>query len=274
MDIVRDETYDLLIQEIEFLKESITILFMEKDELQNSTKTVLMAIYYSEIGIYELRAFELQTETLRLKRMIELFQSAINQNKSVNLEEVETQLETELNEWKEKIDSLKKNLEVSNKVLNNLVSINKEISNLYRKLSKKLHPDLNKNQNQQMESLWIRVQFAYKNADLKELELLHSLLETSNFKELKNEPFESLKTIKEGFEKKFKEIQLSIEEIESQFPFTIRGSLENPFALAELAKESKRKIFDFEKIKTKYETLLRIILLENFSTLGIHPENL
>ncbi len=95
-----------------------------------------MATYYTQIGIYELQTVEAQIEMLKYKRMIELFQAAINQDKPLNLIEVEKQLEVELKEWNEKIEALKINLEVSNQVLDNFVEINTEVNRLYRKLSK------------------------------------------------------------------------------------------------------------------------------------------
>lgn len=273
MEIVEHETYKNLIQEIESLKEVISILLMEKDDLQNSTKTILMATYYSQIGIYELKAVEAQIEMLKYKRMIELFQTGINQNKKLKLEEVEKQLDVELREWSEKIETLKINLKVSNQVLDNLVENNTEVNRLYRKLSKQLHPDLNRNQTSQIENLWIRVQYAYKNLDLKELEIIEAILETSSLNDYENDTLSSLKTKKEGLEVKSKELQLIIEKIQTEFPFTIRESLENPLSILELSREAKSKISEFLEKKIYYKNILKNLLLENFSILGIHPEN-
>ena len=85
------EQYDLL--RTEYIK-----LLNDKDVLLQWGKPQLEALYNTRIGYLQIEKLQLQLRIKALKRKIELVRAAINQNKTIDITEIELQVAAELAE--------------------------------------------------------------------------------------------------------------------------------------------------------------------------------
>ena len=73
-------------------------LLNDKDVLQEWGKPQLEALYNTRIGCLQIEKLQLQLRIKALKRKIELVRAAINQNKSIDINEIELQVAAEIAE--------------------------------------------------------------------------------------------------------------------------------------------------------------------------------
>ena len=139
--------YKKIKDRLDHLIKEFSILQEEEGYLLHHEKPVLIIKYNLEIGKYVLEFLTKNLEILKLKRKIELIQAYINQNIDVDMNHIEETLQTEYKTWMEQITSLDEDIQSAKKV--SLVDIDlnltKNVKDLYRKLVRRLHPDLNEN---------------------------------------------------------------------------------------------------------------------------------
>src|SRR5687768_4671090 len=143
------EQYDLL--RTEYIK-----LLNDKDVLLQWGKPQLEALYNTRIGYLQIEKLQLQLRIKALKRKIELVRAAINQNKTIDITEIELQVAAELAEAEFRIMNEAAKLENSKNLLSHLESPERcaELRKLYRQLAKQLHPDVNDNLTSEQKNLW------------------------------------------------------------------------------------------------------------------------
>lgn len=151
MNIIISPEYLKLLEEVRQLKENIINLYEEKDEIVYHICRNIETEYMSQVGILEYKLFELQCGILRLKRKIQLYQIKINRQETPNEKEIDEQLDTEYKEYQEQLNKMSNDLqETLNRKNYGILTEedSKELKRIYRKLIKKLHPDLNKESNE------------------------------------------------------------------------------------------------------------------------------
>ena len=109
MDLILSKSeYERLVEEVRALKSLIAALSAEKDDLELHICRQIQADYDQKIGNLEHSALSCKIEIMRLKRLIEYLQSAINLQKQMSYEEAEEQTEEEYREYE---DDLKQRAE-------------------------------------------------------------------------------------------------------------------------------------------------------------------
>lgn len=132
--------------------------------LENVEKPAIESQYMLLVGQFEYRIYELKIEIRRWKRRFEMRQRAINRNEKPDLLAIEAALDTEFAEFAE---AVQKHLdEIKKAVLYaDAEKLSEEESNklrlLYHDAAKKLHPDLNPEQDEREKNLWVQIQTAY-----------------------------------------------------------------------------------------------------------------
>jgi hypothetical protein len=241
------EQFDLL--RTEYIK-----LLNDKDILLQWGKPQLEALYNTRIGYLQIEKLQFQLRIKALKRKIELVHAAINQNKTVDINEIELQVAAELAEAEFRIMNEVAKLENSKNLLSHLESPERSSSlrKLYKQIAKQLHPDVNDNLTEEQKNLWHLVKEAYENGDLEKLKAMQVVYEKelttvgNKLAELSEEEIRlKIEVLKEGI-KVFNEQLL---QIRSEFPFTIEEQIKDDewvSAQSEELKKGLRKLQEYE----------------------------
>lgn len=139
-------------------------------------------------------------------------------------------LQEEMKEFEEELRQYQLKVDFSRKLLKSPIITDeelKEIKSIFRKLAKKLHPDINKNQNERSKNLWEQLQKAYQNNDLATLMLLANIIDDEDYNVDNGNSLEKLKKDIQMLQEKIDEIILNLEIVEMKFPFNIEEKLED-----------------------------------------------
>jgi soluble cytochrome b562 len=225
-EVIPYPAYDALKREVEKLRTELSILVLERDELQYvECKNIEMA-YMLALGGLEYQAYEHLCEYLRLKRKTDLIQAGLNRQEEINLMGIERQLDQEFADYKEKLDEKIKEvndaLERSRgEVLSKEES--REIKKLYRQIVKALHTDLNTDLSRVQMDLFTNAVEAYEKGDLQALRIISELMGDRELPESTENAMVVLVQEKERFEEMLKSVKINIAEIKSSYPYTMKN---------------------------------------------------
>ncbi len=131
------------------------------------------------------------------------------------------------------------------------MSYSQKIKELYRRIVKKLHPDINPKITEHEKELFYETQKAYKDENLEKLEEIYEEI-TSAGAEVGNnssvDDIERLKEIKEKLLKKIEALEKEITAIKSSFPYSEKDMLSDPEALAARQEEFNSIIKTYQEI--------------------------
>ncbi|MBK7056295.1 MAG: hypothetical protein IPH52_14845 [Leptospiraceae bacterium] len=267
--------YTKLVLEIEAIRKEYSILWEEKDRLENQLKPLLLIKFNLELGHTILAYMNMHLYFLKLKRKIELLQMHINQNRQVNMNEIESSLYAEFQEWISQISKLEKDIRVARQTTFDFLKPDDSIrlQEIYRKLVRILHPDLNKNITENQKILWNRVQDAYKNLDLEGLLNLEIL---AGSEELISE-ISSLEVLTKKKDKLWNQFQIltkSVDEVKKSFPLDLERELDDPEWIKRESGLYQNKTKEIESLLPQYEKIYKDILFQLYGLMQEHPENL
>jgi hypothetical protein len=248
-DLTVHPEYERLSNEIEELKEKISVLYMERDNLLYHQCPHIKAEYMVKVGAAEYKVFESECKILRIKRKIELIQQKINKREAVVLSLIDLQLDEEYKEWVEKLakkmDEINEALKIRSYTSIMTDDESAELRQLYMTLIKKLHPDLNPSSNQEMLKLFHNTVDAYKRGDLSALRTIKLLVEGSSDTVVEYSSVEIMRKARDACKAETEKIEKIIANIKSSFPYN-----------------EKAFITDDAKVKARYEEL-ELQLLQN-----------
>lgn len=262
-EIIISPEYKKLIEDIKKLKDEISILYEEKHQLIYHECRNIETEYMSKIGTLEYKVYEFQCKLLRIKRKIELYQMYINRQEEIDEKAIEEKLDREYKEYEEKLEQMSENLRnaldrVNGKVLTEEDA--EELKRIYRKLIKKLHPDLNKDSTEKDLELLLQVTKAYENGDLttlKNLELLAS--EIIEKEKIEINEFEEMKETKQKYEGIVKSILQNIEEIKTKYPYNKKEFLKDEKLIEEKKKELNEIMENYKKLYEEMNNVLTML---------------
>ena len=259
--IIINPEYLKLIEEIKQLKEDIANLYEEKDELTYHICKNIETEYMSKIGIMEYKLYEFQCRILRIKRKIELYQMKINRQEKADEEEIEEKLEEEYKEFEAKLNKMSTDLEnvLNRKSLKTLSEEeSKELKSCYRKLIKKLHPDLNKENTERNKNLLLQVTHAYENGDLETIKNLELLTEEiSETEKFEVGELEELKQSKKRYTSVIQELLKTIKQIKGSFPYNKKEFLKSDVLVEKRKEELKDEMKMCKEIYRQLEDILK-----------------
>lgn len=262
-DIIINPEYAKLIEEIKQLKEDVANLYEEKDELIYHICRNIEAEYMSKVGILEYKLYEFQCKILRIKRKIELYQAKINRQEEPNEEEIERRLEIEYKEYEEKLEAMSDNIQILIERENSAILSEEkknELKSIYRRMIKKLHPDLNRDNSERNKKLLLQITQAYENGDLetlKNLELLCS--EIVERDEIEQSGMEDLIKQKEKYSIIIKNLLERIKKIKESFPYNQQEFLKNEILVQEKKDDLNSRIEMCKSLYSNLEELLKKI---------------
>ena len=222
--------FEKLKNEVEKMRTELSMLLLERDELQFVICKNIETEYMLKLGSIEYRAYEAQCAALRLKRKIELIQAKKNRQEKVIVSAIEETLDSEFAEYQkqlnEQIDKMNDALKRSKaEVLSD--EDNKKLKKLYRKIVKALHPDINPDVSETKVDLFDNAVQAYKNGDLNTLRIIGEMVGNSPLPEQHKDALTQLNKEKERLQNLLKAIRDSIEQIKSEYPYTMKEIIED-----------------------------------------------
>lgn len=256
--------YEKLKEKVERLRTELSMLLLERDELQLVICRNIETAYMLELGSLEYKAYEAQCTFLRLKRKLELIQAKINRQEKVIISKIEDTLDQEFAEYKEKLDEqinkMNEAIEHSKgRVLTD--EENKELKKTYRKIVKSLHPDLNPNITEGQKQLFENAVEAYKNGNLEMLKIIGEMVTEPTVPEKSVDAMTMLKENADNLEKMISVIQQNITDIKSKYPYTMKDIVENKEKTKERRKEIESILEQYNEgillYKKKIDELMR-----------------
>lgn len=226
-------------------QEELAALYTEWDYLAKVVIPDIEAQYVVKIGALHHELLQVQISIQWAKREIELIQAAVNRGETLDETAVKEQLESEFAEWKSQIDAQVKDIKDAQTLLSSAKLSPEdgiELKKLYRELAKKLHPDVNPDQNESAYNLWLQVQSAYEFAGLKQLQALHLLAgEIPDSYDLPNS-IDILKERRTNFKSQTDHMLKKMAELKSLPIFQWEKCLDDPLCVAEEQRKIKEQI--------------------------------
>jgi len=241
--ILHPETQRLA-DENALLREELTGLLTEAEQLVQVVKPNLLAIYQARVGVWELRRLRAQWEAARQRREVEMIQAGLNRGQKPDLREIEGLLDLEFLGWQERVREAADRIQAAEQRLKHLLppAEDRELKKLYYALVKRLHPDVNPELTDDQQRLWRRAQDAYAAGDLRELRGLALLAEKSGAVAPASKSLDRLREEQATLTRQIAEMLKRIERIEAAPPFSLRQQLEDDTWLARRRQELEAEI--------------------------------
>lgn len=256
--------FENLKSEVEKMRTELSMLLLERDELQFVICKNIETEYMLKLGSMEYKAYEAQCAALRLKRKLELIQAKKNRQETVILSEIEETLDNEFAEYQGQLDA---QIDKMNDALKRSKTAvlsdeeNKELKTLYRKIVKALHPDMNPGVSKAQIQLFDNAVSAYKNGDLETLRMIYEMVGNNPLPEQHKDAMTQLIEERERLQGLLKSIRESMDAIKSAYPYTMKGILEDTEKTAQKKQELEGILKQYNELisiyKAKIEEMLR-----------------
>lgn len=249
--------------EVEKLRTEISMLLLERDELQLVICKNIEIAYMLALGSFEYKAFELNCEVLRIKRKIDIIQAKKNRQEKIILSVIEKLLDEEFAEFQcqldEQIDKMNKAIDHSKgRPLTDEET--KEIKKMYRNIVKALHPDLHPEVTPAQIQLFQNAVQAYENGDLGNLRIINEMVANPVALENSENGMSILAKDKERLTKTLEIIREQIANIKSEYPYTMKELVNDPEQVAEKRMELEKMIAGLKETYDLYAARLKEIL--------------
>ena len=253
-DVILFPDFEKLKSEVEKLRTELSMLLLERDELQFVICKNIETAYMLSLGSIEYKAYEAQCAALRLKRKIELIQAKKNRQEKIIISAIEETLDNEFAEYQkqldEQIDKMNNALERSrSEVLTD--EENKELKKLYRQIVKSLHPDINPDVSRAQITLFENAVNAYKNGDLPTLRIIGSMVGGDSLPEQHTDAMAQLAEEKKRLQNSIESVRDSIAKIKSEYPYTLKDIIDDE-------EKTEQKRLELEKILEQYNELISV----------------
>lgn len=292
-EIIVSDTLEKMKEEIRFLKAKLAELLQERDDLVYHICPELRAKYAAEIGDYQSRANYQELMILELKRRIEIARAALNREQSISEEEVDEQIKKEYQEFHQKVDEeyqkSKKSQEeqaqkeekrkfyeeqwkkqhgesadgaedIGIKTKKNPIP---DAKDLYRKIVKKLHPDMNPDVTERELELFHRAATAYEEGDIMTLQAIYDEIYGVDRETLRDEEnMDALVSLMEQLLERISKVHEEIDAIKEEFPYSEKEFLENPEAVKAKQEAIIQLIQQYEKEIIRLTKLLEEVTQE------------
>lgn len=236
--------YEKLKIKKEYLKKQLCDLLFERDNIVFVECKNIEAQYMIELGSLEIALYKIQCKVLRVKRKLSLIQQKINRREKIYEKEIEEILDIEFEEYKKQLEARIGNLNAAidyKKATPLTENEAAELKQIYYKVIKKLHPDLNPDVTGAEEELFFKAVEAYNNGDICTMRIIgQALLDEDNSEILGDTIKELIKEV-ESLAEMVKNIEKDIEKIKSTFPY-------NALELLKDERKVKEKRLEYEKL--------------------------
>ena len=228
-------------------------LLFERDKYKKQAGEYLRD-YIREFGELMTDVFRKKISCIEKKKMISYCQLRVNRGEMINAQAMNDFIQREMEEYNEQLAGMMHNNELCKKGITISNSDVMQIKRIYRRIAKKIHPDIHPGTLELpvLSDLWVEVMDAYDRNDLKALEELEIQI-NSILRELGDDvPDAEIP----GIDEKIKVLEAEIEKILSTDPYQYRFLLEDEEKVQEYKEELQEELEEY----TRYEKQLIEIL--------------
>lgn len=239
-------------------------LLLKKEQLLKDAESYRID-YIKEFGELTADVFKAKIECIRIKKNIAFCQKALNLGKKISTEDMESTVEKEMLVYNAELQSiLRENKLAKESVYSDHfdVTLAKKI---YRRLAKKLHPDINKKteKDERLTELWNSIMIAYHMNDVERLEELEVLVN----KAMKDLGEDAIDIDYADLEDRIKALEIKIGLLISDKPY-IYGELLNDKEKVKAKKEEMQKELDeYKEYALQLEEKLADLLMQGGATI-------
>lgn len=263
-----------LLKELEALKCKSSELFLQLEYMMNEEEPTLSFIYIYETGLgsLELNWSMLELQIAIINFEISLRQLAINLGKLADEIAIHKAVQAEKEKYQTVIEEKRLALEVAKKSAGSAKSscnarASDELKDLYRKIAKALHPDINPHVSKKGKQLFIKATDAYRNNDLNALRQIFMELKDGNIIDDSEDCRDNVAELSEieliaqiaKLKKSIKDFENRIAFLNTQFPFIYRDKLNDKDWIKKRRIELKGKIAVAKKRIEELNNYLNIL---------------
>ena len=222
--------------------EEYEALLLERDQREKEAGQIWTR-YVCEFGKLITDVFEKKIESVKRKKIIAYYQQRINRGEPVDPAAMEEYLKAEMETWYAQLKSM---IEDTKRCKASKVSSAYEVKRskeLYRRIAKLLHPDMNPetDRREELMELWARTITAYHANNVKELSELEVLVR----KALKDLGLGNVRVDIPDIEERIADLKKEIKEITTTQPYTFRALVESKEAREHKKRELKEELDAF-----------------------------
>ncbi len=255
-----------LVTRLKELREEVVSLVMQREDILLQQNPLIEADYMVKIGAYEVKMAEAELASRRAKRKLALYQARANADEEIIEDDIEEELDAELEQWMIDLGEKQTRFYALLDRRSNSVELSKtkssRLKELYRKLCKKLHPDLNPPLSEHEQNLFRGVQKAYELGDVSTLEAYAWILEGDDESDDDSKDIEELITEVAVIEAQVSVQEEILEKVKSSFPYNMLEKLSNTNWVFKTVQELKSKTKEYEEIKLQYDIKMHTILTQ------------
>ena len=276
-DLLVDPSLEALREEVLRLRAEAAGLIARRDDLLYRICPEIERRYIRELGSLEFLVFQEKVTVLALRRMIQLAQQAINIRRQFSENKIKKKVEAEYKNYEKQYHQAKDAFEEKKKQIDEETARQEkpgseqesntseaaaeeeaDLKSIYRRLIKRLHPDINPSVTDRERELFNRVVEAYKKGDLKALQELELLLDQEGVlpegeaSGLSSTERESLEKEKERLLAQIRSLHREIDEICRSYPYSRLSILEDPKELERMRSQLQKELEEAETVKPAY----------------------
>lgn len=228
-------------------------LLLERDKYRKEAERY-MTLYIHEFGELTAEVFKLKVSCIEKKKTIAFCQTYINRGEMVNMNALDSYISGEMQQYYETLREMAENNELCRKLKTIPEAEILEIKSIYRRIAKRLHPDINPLTmgSEELFELWNRVALAYNCNDLIELYELEVLVNT-----VLNEYGEGVEISIPDIDIKIDELKAEIERILTTDPYMYKHLLESRELIEEKKNELNSELDEYKEYENQLKKILK-----------------
>ena len=228
--------------QLEELRHQSSKLYLEAEYMQFEERPLLLSLYETNIGKLQFDEFQLGVQMRLVQLETQLIQAYINRNERPNDAEIAARMKLEQEKFKMQIEEKEAEIKAAQDYLNAPTysrEETEELRNLYRIITKALHPDLHPEQSQKEHDMFLKAVTAYRAGDIHILRQIALAIAEETIEEI---PETDLPRLIEQAKASVEAFQRRIEKMNAQFPFIYRKQLRDEEWLKEQKVEISERI--------------------------------
>ena len=232
-------------------------LLLERDQIKKEAGQI-WTVYTATFGQLIADVYEEKLECIKCKKTISFYQTALNHGGIVDADALQKYLEKEMAAYYANLKRMMEDHDRCKKAGHSTDYDVRRSKELYRRLAKLLHPDINSETDRQevLRELWQCVLTAYAHNDVKELSELEVLIR----KTLKDLGVGEIKVDIPDIEEKIEALKAEIAEIMSTEPYTYRELLDDEEAIEKKKKQLTEELQSYQKYRKELDEMIQKML--------------